>query len=68
MRSRDHVGELRPRQLLRTYGVGAIVELPEMTTLVLGLDDWPRVLGTSRPSRDCSPPCAPSRARRSSSC
>jgi hypothetical protein len=45
MRSRDHVGELRPSQLLHTYGVGATVELPEMTTLVLGLDDWPRVLG-----------------------
>jgi hypothetical protein len=36
---------LRPSQLLHTYGVGATVELPEMTTLVLGLDDWPRVLG-----------------------
>lgn len=45
MRSRDHVGELRPSQLLHTYGVGATVELPEMTTLVLGLDDWPQVLG-----------------------
>jgi len=42
---RDHVGELRPSQLLHTYGVGATVELPEMTTLVLGLDDWPEVLG-----------------------
>jgi hypothetical protein len=30
---------------MHTYGVGATVELPEMTTLVLGLDDWPRVLG-----------------------
>jgi hypothetical protein len=45
VRARDHVGELRPSQLLHTYGVGAIVELPEMTTLVLGLDDWPEVLG-----------------------
>ena len=45
MRSRDHVGELRPSQLLHTYGVGATIELPEMTTLVLGLDDWPRVFG-----------------------
>ena len=44
MRSRDHVGELRPSQLLHTYGVGATVELPEMTTLVLGLDAWPRQL------------------------
>jgi len=30
---------------MHTYGVGATIELPEMTTLVLGLDDWPRVLG-----------------------
>src|SRR3954451_21669709 len=45
MKSRDHVGELRPSQLLHTYGVGATVELTEMTTLVLGLDDWPQVLG-----------------------
>lgn len=45
MRDRSHVGELRPSQLMHTYGVGATVELPEMTTLVLGLDDWPRVLG-----------------------
>ena len=45
VRDRSHVGELRPSQLMHTYGVGATVELPEMTTLVLGLDDWPRVLG-----------------------
>jgi hypothetical protein len=44
MKSRSHVGELRPSQLLHTYGVGATVELPELTTLVLGLDDWPKVL------------------------
>ena len=30
---------------MHTYGVGAMVELPEMTTLVLGLDDWPHILG-----------------------
>ena len=45
MRDRNHVGELRPSQLMHTYGVGAMVELPEMTTLVLGLDDWPHILG-----------------------
>jgi hypothetical protein len=45
MNQRNHVGELRPSQLLHTYGVGATVELPEITTLVLGLDDWPRELG-----------------------
>lgn len=45
MRSRGHVGELRPSQLMHTYGVGATVELPEMTTVVLGLDEWPDILG-----------------------
>jgi len=42
---KDQVGELRPSQLMHTYGVGATVELPELTTLVLGLDAWPRALG-----------------------
>jgi hypothetical protein len=42
---KDHVGELRPSQLMHTYGVGSTVELPELTTLVLGLDAWPRALG-----------------------
>jgi len=45
VRDKSHVGELRPSQLMHTYGVGATVELPELTALVLGLDDWPRVLG-----------------------
>jgi hypothetical protein len=45
VRDKSHVGELRPSQLMHTYGVGATVELPELTTLVLGLDDWPRALG-----------------------
>ena len=45
MSQRNHVGELRPSQLLHTYGVGATVELPELTTLVLGLDEWPDLLG-----------------------
>jgi len=45
MRAQSHVGELRPSQLLHTFGVGSTVELPELTTLVLGLDEWPEVLG-----------------------
>jgi len=47
VRDRTHIGELRPSQLMHTYGIGATVELPELTTLVLGLDDWPRALGES---------------------
>ena len=34
------VGDLRPSQLLYNYGVGAIVDLPNMATMVMGLDDW----------------------------
>ena len=63
MRDRSHVGELRPSQLMHTYGVGATVELPELTTLVLGLDDWPRALGEPVSSRGCSRPCARRSAR-----
>jgi hypothetical protein len=34
------VGELRPSQVLFTYGVGAIIDLPHISTMVMGLDDW----------------------------
>ncbi len=42
MRDTAVVGQLRPSQILFTYGVGASVELPQMSTMVLGLDEWPR--------------------------
>jgi hypothetical protein len=35
------VGDIRPSQLLYTYGVGAMVELPNLSVMVMGLDDWP---------------------------
>jgi hypothetical protein len=34
------VGELRPSQLLHTYGVGAVADLPNLSVVVAGLDDW----------------------------
>ncbi len=34
------VGELRPSQLLHTFGVGAVVDLPNLSAIVAGLDDW----------------------------
>lgn len=34
------LGELRPSQLLFTFGVGALVDLPNLSALVMGLDDW----------------------------
>ncbi|MCB0132376.1 MAG: DUF1998 domain-containing protein [Caldilineaceae bacterium] len=34
------VGELRPSQLMYTYGIGAIVDLPYLSAIVMGIDDW----------------------------
>lgn len=36
----QRVGDLRPNQLLHTYGVGAIADLPNLSVVVTGLDDW----------------------------
>src|SRR5947209_15849582 len=35
------VGEIRPSQLLYNYGVDSVVELPNLSVMVMGLDDWP---------------------------
>lgn len=37
---KGRIGELRPTQILFSYGVGALVDLPYLTTMVMGLDDW----------------------------
>lgn len=34
------VGDIRPTQLLHTYGVGAMIDLPNIAAMVMGLDDW----------------------------
>jgi hypothetical protein len=34
------VGSLRPSALIHTFGVGSIVDLPRMSVIVLGLDEW----------------------------
>jgi Domain of unknown function (DUF1998) len=39
--SKRKIGDLRPSQLLYTFGVGAMVELPNLSVMVMGLDDWP---------------------------
>jgi hypothetical protein len=36
------VGEVRPSQLMYTYGIGSIVDLPSLSVIVMGLDDWPQ--------------------------
>lgn len=40
MTEKRRVGEIRPSQLLFTYGIGAIVDLPELSVIVTGLEDW----------------------------
>jgi hypothetical protein len=34
------VGALRPNQLLHTYGIGSVADLPSLSVMVLGLDQW----------------------------
>ena len=40
MADRTNVGELRPTQLLHTFGVGAVIDLPNISAMVMGLDEW----------------------------
>ncbi|MDX2100100.1 MAG: DUF1998 domain-containing protein [Leptolyngbyaceae cyanobacterium bins.59] len=37
---RSKVGELRPSQILFSAGIGSVVDLPNLSTIVMGLDDW----------------------------
>lgn len=37
---KTRVGDVRPSQLMYTYGVGALVDLPKLSVIVTGLDDW----------------------------
>jgi hypothetical protein len=36
----NELGDLRPSQLIYTFGVGALLDLPNMSGLIMGLDDW----------------------------
>lgn len=36
----NELGELRPSQLIYTFGVGALMDLPNISGLILGLNDW----------------------------
>ena len=40
-REKPRVGELRPSQMLTTFGVGSVVDLPHISVMVMGLEDWP---------------------------
>ncbi len=35
------VGQVRPTQLISTYGVASTIDLPQISVMVMGLDDWP---------------------------
>jgi len=39
-RAKHRVGELRPSQILLTFGVGSVVDLPSLSVMVMGLNDW----------------------------
>ena len=39
-RNRAKVGSARPSSLLYTYGPGAIMDLPGLSVMPAGLDDW----------------------------
>jgi hypothetical protein len=43
---RSEVGELRPSQVLTTFGVGSLVDLPNLSVMVMGLESWPDSYGT----------------------
>lgn len=43
------VGELRPSQLLWSFGVGAIVDLPNLSVVVAGIDEWQQANATPIP-------------------
>jgi len=47
---RTALGELRPSQLLYTFGIGSIVDLPFLSVIVTGLEDWP--LASCKPIRE----------------
>lgn len=36
------VGEVRPSQLLFTTGIGSVIDLPHLSAMVMGIDEWRR--------------------------
>ncbi len=39
-KAKHRVGELRPSQLLMVFGIGSVVDLPNLSVMVMGLEDW----------------------------
>lgn len=46
---KSKVGELRPSQMTYAFGVGAVVDLPYLSAIVMGIEDWPTDPGLARP-------------------
>jgi hypothetical protein len=36
----NKVGDVRPTQLLFTYGIGAVMDMPKMSGMIMGIDFW----------------------------
>ncbi|MBM7845675.1 DUF1998 domain-containing protein [Herpetosiphon giganteus] len=34
------VGDIRPSQVVQSFGIGSLIDLPHLSVMVLGLDDW----------------------------
>ena len=62
------VGELRPNQLLHTYGVGAVTDLPNLSVVVPDLTTGISPTRRSSPRTACSQPSRHSSAPRSRRC
>ena len=43
---KSEVGELRPSQVLTTFGIGSLVDLPNLSVMVMGLESWPESYST----------------------
>ena len=43
---RYKVGELRPSQIMFSFGIGAVVDLPNLSVMVMGLNEWDTVHST----------------------
>ena len=48
--SKTPVGEVRPSQLLWTYGPGALIDLPNLSVVTMGIDRWE--LGRCQPIQE----------------
>lgn len=38
--ARNKVGDIRPSQILFSGGIGSVIDLPNLSIMVMGLDDW----------------------------